>query len=384
MTIVEADEEQWQEYDALARRAYGHPVEDILRLGAHADRRVVMRSGKVIAGGMGMLIPQVFGGRAIPGACLGSGCVAPEERGGRLAGRLLTERIRALRERGAVLATLWTNSNGYARKAGWEAPAQVFTWSVAADELRRSFRRHDFDISHGLGAEAERLRRDLAHQWNGPLIGPEWWTSWQREKYGSTSYQFSRRGEAPAGSVSLSARNRERAEVVVQEFWASDDDVASAMLEFLGSYSSSVPAIEFERTSLPPYPVLLHNLHHSESASARAKPGWMFRILDFEAAVRLRGWPNDVEATVPIRIAADGGDSREHYALRIADGKAELSPTRLESRVTFTPRQFAVWYAGGYRTVATARLSGVRGAPEELAPLIRATTDREPWMSDHF
>ncbi|MGW7022484.1 GNAT family N-acetyltransferase [Streptomyces decoyicus] len=381
---MEADEEQWRQYDALARRAYGHPVEDILRLGVHADRRVVVRDGKVIAGGMGMLIPQFFGGQPIPGACLGSGCVAPEERGGRLAGRLLSERIRALRERGAVLATLWTNSNGYARRAGWEAPAQVFTWSVATDGLRRSFRRGDCDITHGLSPETEQLQRDLAQQWNGPLVRPEWWISWQREKYRSTSYQFSRKGGVPAGFLSLSARKRERAELVVQDFWATDSGVASAMLEFLGSYSSSVPTIEFERTGLPPYPVLLHNLHHSASVSAQAKPGWMFRILDVEAAVRLRGWPPDVDTMVPIEIAADDGDSRDRYAFRISEGKAELSPTRLPNRISFTPRQFAVWYAGGYRTVTTAQLSGVRGAPEELGPLIRATTDREPWMSDHF
>ncbi|MGH3755999.1 MAG: hypothetical protein ACRDRP_25630, partial [Pseudonocardiaceae bacterium] len=85
LAFAEADDDLWQEYDVLARRAYGQPVADITRLGAHADRRVVLRGGKVVAGGLGLLIPQWFGGRPVPSASMACGCVAPEERGGRLA-----------------------------------------------------------------------------------------------------------------------------------------------------------------------------------------------------------------------------------------------------------------------------------------------------------
>lgn len=62
--FTEADDARWEEYDALARRAYGQPVPDITCLGPHADRRVAVRGGRVVAGGMGMLVPQWFGGLA--------------------------------------------------------------------------------------------------------------------------------------------------------------------------------------------------------------------------------------------------------------------------------------------------------------------------------
>ncbi|WP_406054198.1 hypothetical protein OG462_41890 [Streptomyces sp. NBC_01077] len=64
--FTEADDARWEEYDALARRAYGQPVPDITCLGPHADRRVAVRGGRVVAGGMGMLVPQWFGGRPVP------------------------------------------------------------------------------------------------------------------------------------------------------------------------------------------------------------------------------------------------------------------------------------------------------------------------------
>ena len=49
--FAEADDGRWEEYDALARRAYGQPVPDIARLGPHADRRVAVRGGRVVAEG---------------------------------------------------------------------------------------------------------------------------------------------------------------------------------------------------------------------------------------------------------------------------------------------------------------------------------------------
>jgi predicted acetyltransferase len=198
--------------------------------------------------------------------------------------------------------------------------------------------------------------------------------------------RFSRKGQAPAGFLSFTQQQHEQhgTELVVQEFWAADRDVASAMFEFLGRHNSTIDTIKFERASMPPYPVFLHNLRRNAAAVVQAKPGWMLRILDVEEAVRLRGWPSDLDVTIPLEIGTEDGGSFDRYALRITSGAAELSRTRIASRASFTRQQFAVWYAGGYRTVTAAQLSGVGCAPDMLSPLIRATADREPWMSDHF
>lgn len=389
VTFAQADGALLEEFDALAERSYGHRVEDIMLLHRYADTRVALRDGRIVAGGMGFLIPQIFGGQPVPSACLGSECVAPEERGGVqfLAARMVAERIRAMRERGAVLATIWTSSNGYARRLGWEAPAQVFTWSVPADELKRSFEPGGLDITHGDTHEGiDQFQRGLAMQWNGPLSRPAWWSSWQQEKHSLTTYRFGREGQPLSGFLSLTPKRRGQhgSELVVQEFWAEDRKTASAMMSFLGGHDSTVDFIKFERTSLPPYPILQHNLHRSGAAVAHAKPGWMIRILDLQEAVRLRGWPAELEATVPIEVGTEGGDSHDRFVLRISSGVAELSPSRVAGEVTLTRRQFAAWYAGGYRTATSAWLSGVRGTPEMLSLLVRATADHEPWMPDHF
>lgn len=386
LSFVAADDGMRQQYDELATRSYGHSVGDITHLRQYADLQVATREGRVVAGGLGLLVDQFFGGSPVPSACLGAGCVAPEERGEHLATRMATERLRPLRERGAVISTISTSSNSYARRLGWEAPASVFAWSITTDDLKRSFTGEDFEIEHGLTPDAQNLQRELARQWNGPVLRPDWWASWKENKSALTTYRFNKPGQPTAGLLSLAMKRRERhgMNLVVHDFWASDESAAAAMLAFLGHHNTRAETIEFRRGALPPYPTLLHNLHRYRP-TAQAWHPWMLRILDIPEAMRLRGWPADLDATVPIEIESENGGAWDRYVLRITAGSAEISPTRIEGEVSFTRRQLAVWYAGGYRTVTSARMAGVRaGSEQALATLIRSTAELEPWLPDLF
>lgn len=386
LSFVAADDDLWQHYDELATRSYGHSVGDIAQLREHADLQVAIRGGRVVAGGLGLLIPQFFGGSPVPSACLGAGCVAPEERGGRLATRMTAERLRPLREKGAVISAISTSSNGYARRLGWEAPVHVFAWSITTDDLKRSFTAEDFQIEHGLTPDARELQRKLAGQWNGPVLRPDWWWSWKETKSALTTYRFSRPGQPTAGLMSLATKRRERhgMNLVVHDFWAANQSATAAMLAFLGRHNTRADTIEFRRGALPPYLTLLHNLHRCRMAAQAWHP-WMLRILDIPEAVRLRGWPADLDATVPIEIESENGGPWDRYTLRITGGSAEINSTNTEGKVNFTRRQLAVWFAGGYRTLTSVRMAGVRAESEQaLATLIHSTAELEPWLPDHF
>ncbi|MFE3876733.1 enhanced intracellular survival protein Eis [Kitasatospora sp. NPDC059146] len=386
IAFVQADDDLTQEYDELAARSFGHPVGDITHLRGHADVRVAVRAGRVVAGGLGILTSQFFGGTAVPTACLAVGSVAPEERGARLAARMVHERLRPLRERGAVISTISTISNGYARRMGWEAPVPVFGWAVSSDDLKRSFPTGDLDIEHGLTKDALDLQQELARQWNGPVQRPDWWSTWTTAKNALTTYRFTRPGEPVAGWVSLTTKRGDRhgMELVVHDFWSSDPDCAAAMLAFLGRHNSRAQTVQFRRGALPPYPLLLHNLHRHRVVADAWHP-WMLRILDVQAALRLRGWPADLDLEIPVEIGDERPGSSHRYLLRICAGSADLTPVRTDGAVAFTRGQFAVWYAGGYRSPAAARLSGVRTRCEKaLTTLVRATSGQEPWLPEHF
>lgn len=385
LAFTPADDGLWGQYDRLATRAYGHTVGDITHLREHADLRVAVRGGRVVAGGLGLLVDQFFGGAPVPSACLGDGCVAPEERGEHLAADMATERLRPLIERGAVISAIVTSSTGYARRLGWEAPTGVFAWTVATDDLKRSFVKGDFEAEHGLTSEAEALQRELARQWNGPVHRPAWWTRWKHDKSKLTTYRFARPGHPPTGLLSLTTKRHERhgMSLVVHDFWAADQPTAAAMLAFLGHHNTRARTVEFRRGALPPYPALLHGLRHHR-ATAEAWHPWMLRILNTSEAVRLRGWPTDLTTAVPIEIENENG-GWARWMLHVNDGAAEILPTHVKGQVIFTRRQLAVWYAGGYRSTASARLSGVHATSEKaLTALVRSTAQFEPWLPDHF
>ncbi|WP_218005886.1 GNAT family N-acetyltransferase [Actinomadura hibisca] len=385
--VVAADEALWNRYTDLATRSYGHPIPDLAHLQPYADTRVALRGGQVIAGGLGLLVPQYFGGRPVPAACMAAGCVAPEERGRHLTTRLLADRIRPLRDQGAVLATVWTTSSGYGHRLGWAAPAPAFTWTIPTEELRRSFPDTGYQISHGTSPQTPSLQQELAAGWNGPWQRPSWWQTWQADKHPQyATYRFHLPGHAPSGLLSVASGHDDtgQRQVVVHDFWARTGGDAAAMLAFLGRYNSRIPIVLFQRTGLPPTPVLLEQLHRIGSAAARHWHPWMIRILDLGEAIRRRGWPPSLNTAIPIEVADTPTAPPARYTLLIGDGQADLEPSSAPGRCTLTRRQFAAWYAGGYRTTTAAALAGVDGDQATIADLIRATSDREPWLPEHF
>lgn len=78
------------------------------------------------------------------------------------------------------------------------------------------------------------------------------------------------------------------------------------------------------------------------AAAARAWHPWMLRVLDLGQAVRLRGWPDDLDITIPLDVTTDTDDTTERFTLRITAGKGELAPSACEGRLKLTRRQFAI------------------------------------------
>ena len=242
-------------------------------------------------------------------------------------------------------------------------------------------------VVHGTNLDTAALQRELAARWNGPLLRPAWWDPWKQRKLGLVSYRFHRHDHArPVGllSMAFSEHPTEGARVVVHDFAAADHHVARSMLAFLGRHDSRVQTVEFQRTGLPPHPQLPHHLRRAGLATAQVRHPWMLRVLDLRAAVEQRGWPGTLALSLPLEIEGDPGGPGGRFVLRVDSGAGALVPDARAGRVRLTRRQFAVWYAGGYRNATAAAMAGVLGDSHDLASLVNATNEREPWLPDHF
>jgi predicted acetyltransferase len=191
-------------------------------------------------------------------------------------------------------------------------------------------------------------------------------------------------GQAVSGLVGIATKRREPRgmSLIVHDFWAADADTTAAIHGFLARFHTRADTVEFRRGVLPPYPTLLHGLHRYR-VTARAWHPWMLRILDIGSALGMRGWP--VDMTFAATIEVDTPPVPFRCRLTVADGAAAVETVEKDPEVRFTPGQFAVWYAGGYSSSATARYGGVRAdSTGLLTTLIRATTHEDPWLPDLF
>jgi hypothetical protein len=85
-----------------------------------------------------------------------------------------------------------------------------------------------------------------------------------------------------------------------------------------------------------------------------------------------------------VDIESEDGGSWDQYLLEVRGGAGQLTRTHTAGEVRLTRRQLAVWYAGGYRTAAAARLAGVAGKSDTALSALIRTIENDPWVPDHF
>lgn len=286
-----------------------------------------------------------------------------------------------------MIATVWTASNRYGHRLGWQAPTPVYSWSLPTDELRHGFSMEGFDVAHGATAETHRLQDELARQWNGTWQRPSWWQDWQQRRHPqAATYRFARHNRDLTGVLMVAPETDpvHGRVLSVHEFWARDHGTAAAMLAFLSRQGGRTTTLTFQRTALPPTPLLLHHLRRVNALQARSWHPWMMRVLDPAAAVLARGWPEDVEAELPLEIVGDPERGAQRHTLHLSAGHGALESSTRPGLVQLTPSQFAAWFAGGYRSPAAAAIAGIHADPLTLARLVAITGLQEPWLADYF
>nr|WP_272923948.1 GNAT family N-acetyltransferase [Streptomyces sp. SID3343] len=349
----------------------------------HALTRVATENGRVLAGAMGIPVPQFFGGRAVPSACVSAVCVAPEARGRGIAGRLMAELVRGLRdEHGAAAVSLWTPSVGLYRRWGWGTIATPCRWVLPAAQLRE-FRR---TTAPGLGIVegVHAFQQEEARAWNGPVRRPAWWWEWKRATAPATTYHLTdTSGEVTGYLTATTAPVKPWGhDMFVHELAARDRQSLHTLIGFLGEHASQVQDIHLGPTATP---VLSGLLDHLSQFSARARTWypWMLALVDPVEAVRARGWDEDLDVDLVLSVADPQGRTTG-YRLSVHGGAGRLETTGDNPDVELTSGHLAAWYAGAFGSPARMRVVGVRGRPAALRRLSRTTDDREPWLPDTF
>jgi predicted acetyltransferase len=330
-----------------------------------------------------------FGGRLVPSSGVAGVAVAPEARGRGLARDLLRTILRAARERGALISTLFRTAPALYRRMGWEQVGSL-TWTTLPSAALAGLRPPpEMELHAAEPADVPAILhtyRRIAEQGNGLLerSGPLFDTSPDAVLAGHDGISVA---VGPSGEVEgYASWSRGRgydgdARLTVPDLLGLTGRATARLLGMLGSWSSVTPTLALR---LPdPDPVWL--LAPVAGAVVESAQPWMLRLVDAAGAVAARGWPAYLSGSVDLDISdpvCPWNAGRHRLVLDGGEGRLEPGGS---GAVRLDVCGLAVLYAGS-ATPSLLRRAGLLqgGDPGTDSWLTGATAGPVPALLDHF
>jgi predicted acetyltransferase len=353
-----------------------------------------VENGRVCALANTYGMAQYFGGRAVPMGGLASVSVAPDRRGEGLAKQVCSASLRAMRERGEVISSLYPATTSLYRALGWEV-AGLYLWQKLAPAALHALPRPprkalrpaspaEIPLLRGCydrmaaGAPGYVARDDswwdrLAFLWRGHSIYVA-----QGERGGIDGYVVYVQLDGEYSGLGGPFR------IAVRELVACTRDAALALWRLCGQWSTQVSDVyavgQMDDTLLFVSP--------DQVLQPLAQIRWMTRIVDAAGAVAARGFAECLDVETPVALSDplfpenDGA-----FRLRVRKGQGELA--RAPRASADAPRLaiggLAPLYTGFASTSRLARaglLDG--GSPAARAALDAAFAGPAPTCQDEF
>jgi predicted acetyltransferase len=341
-----------------------------------------------------------FGGAPVPASGVAGVAVAPEARGRGLAQLVLNRLLVEARANGAVIATLFRTAPALYRRLGFEHVGTL-NWYTTPTLALSGFRApNGTTLRSATAADVPHvfeLYRTVARTRNGLLerSGPLFATDPEQVLRAFDGITLA---VGPTGAVEgYCSWDRGTgwngpARLTVWDLVAVTGTATRALLAGLGSWSSVLPTLALRLPDPDPTRWLLP----VGDLTVENQQAWMLKILDADAAVRARSWPEHLRASVPLTLldgtgpatAAPTPDGRCCWVFE--DGAARLEPDGGTHRddstdVRLDIRGLSVLYAGA-GSAAMLRQAGLLdgGDARTDAVLDAASAGPPPALLDFF
>ena len=380
----------WEQFTLLEGHTFGTTAEEtatyIAAVRDHAIARFAVEDDRVVAGALAFPCTQQFGGREVPAGAVASVCVAHEHRGRGLGKSVMWSLVAGMRDHGLAVAPLWPSSVGFYRGMGWEIGGEVREYAVAAHLLPGGSASGQAVRDPDL-ADVHSLRTAVASGWSGPIVRPTWWWDWRRpEPAPDKTHRF---GWVEGGQLTGVVTFQQKPpagrywgyDVWVTEFWTATADALTGLAGLLASEAPLSPTIRFLYGVLPGGSDLQWRVP-DVGLDTTGTNSWMTRVLDPALALGSAGWPDDIEGTLEIEIAAIG-QSPTRLNVDVSGGRATTTEGGT-ARVRMSAGAFAGWFTGAMPATTAARLRLAGGAERDLAFMDRLTAGRRPWLPDVY
>ena len=308
-----------------------------------------------------------FAGVPVPTSGIAGVTVAAEHRGGGLLRPLFEHVLRAARERGAAVSTLFPTAPGIYRPFGYEIVGSLDTVelpTVALAGVRDPggdlvVRRATVDDVPGVFSTYDAW----ASAQNGPLTrrGPSFTATAEDLVSSFTRLSVAVDGSGSVhGYVTWSRGNGygDGSRLEVLDLIATRRDATARLMRLLGSFASVTPTTRMRTSGGPAGDVLRLLLPAVDWRVVEQEP-YMLRLLDPARAIGVRRFSRGVEADLAFTLTdevlhdLDGG-----WQIRVRDGEATCERSDTARGPRFSGRGLALMYAGAQGT-ANLRMAGL-------------------------
>ena len=343
--------------------------------------------GRLLAKAVDLEQGHWFGGRSVPASGIAGVAVAADQRGRGHGRQVVTRLLADVRERGAVISTLFDTTPVPYRRLGWEEVGARLTLAAPTLVLEAirprpqvTTRAAGPDDVAALGALHERVARDGTGMMD---------RSWPRFRQTPEEFLGDWDGvtvaEDAEGLVGYLTWDRgkgyeQEARVHVGDLYALTPDATLALLAVVGGWASVAPTFTIPFVESDPAFLLTSVLAHARTDTRRP---WCLRLVDAAGAVAARGWPPLAGVVDLDLVDPECPWNAGRHRLVLDGGSARLEPGGAGA-VRFTPRALASWYAGA-ATPAQLRRAGLLGGDSAQDGFLgAATAGPPPTLLDYF
>jgi predicted acetyltransferase len=356
-----------------------------LATAGHENIRVGFRGSKIAGGLLHVPMGQWFGGASVPMVGIAGVAIAPEERGRGAARALMRATLRELRQRNVPLSTLYPATLPLYRAVGYECAGSRFSIRVRPSEIGISER--DLPIRPLDESDAERvaaLYQSIVKNLDGHLDRGQYIWRRVRAPRNETARGF---GIEVDGELEGYIYVRQKSlpgslhyELVLTDAMAATPRAARRVLGFLADHRSLADAASWYGGPFDPLLSLLPERGYSMTLADH----WMIRIVDVEAALRLRGYPPGLSRELELEIHDELlEENNGRVVLEIGARGAELRRGG-DGRLRLDIRGLAPLYSGFASPYALARTGLLSGDDVSLASAAAIFAGPAPAMIDMF
>jgi predicted acetyltransferase len=365
--------------------AFGFAATDALEWlkGAGSGRVRVAREGARVVGGL-LEVPmgQWFGGESVTTLGLAGVAVAPETRGRGVALRLVQQTLRAARERGFALSTLYPSTFGLYRKAGYELAGSYCRFTLQLRRLPRFRSKLEItSLAAEDDAEVAQLYGVVARHRSGYLDRNDY--IWQRVRrpHGEVALGFGvRDSHGLAGYLMLKPNKGMPIQFAVTDFVTRTPEAFETLLGLLADHGTTSDSASWKGG---PADARLFGLP-DRLVKVEVEDYWMLRILNVPAALLARGYPR-IDAAVEISVEdAFLPENEGRHALVVEQGRPRLGDGGGLPCARLSAGSLAALYSG-FIGARELRLTGKLDADELAVDALTALfSGPAPGLADFF